>query len=34
MLEWVIYNIIIPFGIGSAIGFFGMTLYNLVKKDR
>lgn len=34
MLEWIIYNFIIPFGIGIAIGLFGTTLYNLVKKDR
>lgn len=34
MLEWIIYNFIIPFGIGIAIGVFGITLSNLVKKDR
>ena len=33
MLEWVIYNIIIPFGFGVAGGMFVTALYQLVKKD-
>ena len=34
MFEWVVFNIIIPFGIGLAAGMLGVSFYNLMKGDR